>query len=295
MKASLALAFLCIAIFACNTYAQVDGGWSAWTPCTKVCDLGTMDRTCTNPPPSGGGADCVGINHDVCSPTPCVNCTVGGMYSGGWSGGCSRTCGGGTYWVARAVYQYPGPGGTPCPQLNFTYACSTQMCYEVIGAGTSTTTGMGGYGFWFWGPFKGPGPLSYTITRGSYAVDVFLFTQDNFVQYQYDVQRPKPYQTNYAPLRADLNVDTVKDEPDITLDANTYYYLVVDNSAIGAATGTTDGNGNTIYPANTFYYAISGVDYGTGYQSSTIMSGAESRASVSIVAVLVSALVAMLL
>jgi len=159
------------------------------------------------------------------------------------------------------------------------------MCYNTIS----------GYGFWFWGPFKGPGPLSYVITRIDTEIDVYLFDQENFVQYQYDVQRVKPYQTNYSPLRADLNIDTVKAEGPITLDANTNYYIVVDHTKIGAAAGSTDNNGNQVFLPNRFYYRIDGVEYGTGFQSQTLMSGAVSMASVSSVAIVLSALVALLL
>eukprot|EP00121_Abeoforma_whisleri_P015434 Awhi_evm1s14222 len=43
----------------------VDGGWTQWTPyspCSKTCGGGqqTSSRTCTNPTPSNGGADCIG-------------------------------------------------------------------------------------------------------------------------------------------------------------------------------------------------------------------------------------------
>merc|ERR1711973_328044 len=43
----------------------VDGGWSkwtVWTECSKTCGKGHRSRvrTCTNPPPSGGGRLCKG-------------------------------------------------------------------------------------------------------------------------------------------------------------------------------------------------------------------------------------------
>lgn len=55
----------------CNTNpCPIDGGWSDWEnwqdydECTVLCGSGTIDqwrmRTCTNPAPQYGGADCVG-------------------------------------------------------------------------------------------------------------------------------------------------------------------------------------------------------------------------------------------
>ncbi|XP_031562135.1 uncharacterized protein LOC116297953 [Actinia tenebrosa] len=60
----------------CN--APVDGHWgrwSSWSSCSKSCDVGihTRTRTCTDPAPQSGGADCQGSNtmSSSCQDTPC--------------------------------------------------------------------------------------------------------------------------------------------------------------------------------------------------------------------------------
>ena len=57
---------------------QVDGGWSdddAWSECSADCGGGiqTRTRTCTNPAPANGGADCVGEATETqnCNTDPC--------------------------------------------------------------------------------------------------------------------------------------------------------------------------------------------------------------------------------
>jgi len=131
-------------------------------------------------------------------------------------------------------------------------------------------------GFYFWGPFTGPGPITYTFARSQYAYDVFLFDQDNFIQYQYDAQRPSPFQTNYKALVSTLDIETVKSEGPMTLDANTNYFLVVDNTYIGATAGTTNGAGQTVFTQNDIYYKFEGFNPGVGYSEVTALSGAAS-------------------
>ncbi|MEZ4815968.1 MAG: hypothetical protein R3A80_12325 [Bdellovibrionota bacterium] len=58
-----------------QTTNQVDGGWSEWsswvniTACSKSCGGGTLtqsrSRTCSNPSPANGGADCVGSANET--------------------------------------------------------------------------------------------------------------------------------------------------------------------------------------------------------------------------------------
>ena len=66
------------------TYGQtsdpVDGGWSDWGACSADCGGGTQTRTCTNPAPANGGADCVGDPSQTCNTQACPS---GGSSSGG--------------------------------------------------------------------------------------------------------------------------------------------------------------------------------------------------------------------
>nr|XP_034329828.1 SCO-spondin isoform X4 [Crassostrea gigas] len=76
----------------------IDGGWSpwsAWGKCSNTCGRGqeTRTRTCTNPPPQNGGADCVGSGTES---RDCIGCP-GGKTLTPWTawGQCSVSCGSG--------------------------------------------------------------------------------------------------------------------------------------------------------------------------------------------------------
>src|SRR3989344_7866290 len=77
-----------------NSSCPVNGGWSPWSPCsvTACGSTGTQTRTCTNPTPSNGGADCSsldGVNSSkTCNTVACpsgtlsaTSCTVAGSAS----------------------------------------------------------------------------------------------------------------------------------------------------------------------------------------------------------------------
>ena len=62
---------------------SVDGGWSdddEWSKCTKRCGTGTQNRTrtCTNPEPQHGGANCTGDAEESqqCNTDPCPSKTT---------------------------------------------------------------------------------------------------------------------------------------------------------------------------------------------------------------------------
>ncbi|KAJ8321738.1 hypothetical protein KUTeg_000209 [Tegillarca granosa] len=106
-----------------NFQGIVDGEWTSWTSwdtCTVTCGGGTQGRTrtCTNPAPQYGGADCA----------------VDGAWAQ-WSpwGSCSVTCGGGTYSRSRTCSDpAPANGGLNCTGDSANYGdCNTTPCPTV--------------------------------------------------------------------------------------------------------------------------------------------------------------------
>ncbi|KAI8490931.1 hypothetical protein Bbelb_313500 [Branchiostoma belcheri] len=137
----------------------VDGGWSDWGPwsnCSMTCGVGTetRDRTCTNPAPENGGADCDGPAQETQACDTGVSCPVDGGWSdwGPWSG-CSLTCGVGTETRDRTCTNpAPANGGADCDgPSQETQACDTGMSCPVDGgwsdwdpwSGCSVTCGVG--------------------------------------------------------------------------------------------------------------------------------------------------------
>ncbi|XP_019616141.1 PREDICTED: hemicentin-1-like [Branchiostoma belcheri] len=109
-----------VEILGCTTnIVGVDGGWTDWSPwsgCNVTCGVGTetRDRTCTNPAPENGGADCDGPDQET------RDCDTGVSFDGGWTdwgpwSGCNVTCGVGTETRDRTCTN-PAPenGGTYC-------------------------------------------------------------------------------------------------------------------------------------------------------------------------------------
>ncbi|XP_041349174.1 SCO-spondin-like [Gigantopelta aegis] len=127
----------------------VNGGWSEyedwteWTTCSVSCAGGTQfrsrSRTCTNPPPAYGGADCQGSDTEVdtrsCNTQPCP-------IDGGWTdytpwddwSTCSMSCGGGSQARFRSrtcTNPAPAYGGAECegkPEDSEERGCNTHHC-----------------------------------------------------------------------------------------------------------------------------------------------------------------------
>ncbi|XP_029187797.2 A disintegrin and metalloproteinase with thrombospondin motifs adt-1-like isoform X2 [Acropora millepora] len=101
--------------------------WGLWNKCSKTCGGGTQgrSRTCTNPPPAHGGAQCTGPSSEsrLCNQNPCP-------VDGRWSlwkpwGPCSLTCAGGVQRRIRTCSNPPPKyGGKNCEGN----ALQTQSC-----------------------------------------------------------------------------------------------------------------------------------------------------------------------
>ncbi|XP_063691509.1 coadhesin-like [Bolinopsis microptera] len=120
----------------CNTQGcPIDGGWSDfgdWSECDAVCGGGSQEkkRTCTNPAPENGGAECQGDDSEN------LDCnTQGCPIDGGWSdfgdwSECDAVCGGGSQEKKRTCTN-PAPenGGAECQgDDSESQDCNTQGC-----------------------------------------------------------------------------------------------------------------------------------------------------------------------
>lgn len=93
----------------------VDGGWSDWSSCASNC---RQTRTCANPAPQNGGANCVGESTQVCTGGQC-------RVDGGWTnwGSCDSSC----QQYRTCTDPAPENGGATCPGYSF-QTCSGGEC-----------------------------------------------------------------------------------------------------------------------------------------------------------------------
>jgi len=214
-----------------------------------LCDGATRGGYQTRKCQGNTGSGCTGISQQMCNTQACINCTTTP-----WSypSQCSNQCGGGWQSITRQVIQQPDVthGGTPCPILELDMRCNTQFCQQFLA----------GRGYLSWGPIWGGDPgqppvvISYNIYSNPDNVDVFLFTADNnYLLYIQDTYRTPAWNTGYTAYRSMLNTDNCFET--VTLQAGTNYYLVVDNTPVGAANGN-----NGQYDPLTIGYNVTGVD-----------------------------------
>ncbi|XP_078694923.1 uncharacterized protein LOC144923909 isoform X2 [Branchiostoma floridae x Branchiostoma belcheri] len=120
--------------------SRVDGGWTDWGPwsaCSVTCGVGTetRGRTCTNPAPANGGADCDGLDQDTQDCDTGVLCPVDGGWTD-WSpwSACSVTCGVGTETRDRTCTNpAPANGGADCDGLDQeTQDCDTGVICSAV-------------------------------------------------------------------------------------------------------------------------------------------------------------------
>ncbi|XP_063679708.1 SCO-spondin-like [Bolinopsis microptera] len=102
--------------------SSTDGSWSKfvdWSECSAACGGGsqTRSRTCTNPAPEKGGADCEGESSETqeCNSEECPTPVDGGWSEfGDWSK-CSAECNAGTQKRTRSCTNpAPSNGGEKC-------------------------------------------------------------------------------------------------------------------------------------------------------------------------------------
>lgn len=68
----------------CTVKEPVNGGWTEWTACPEICGVQNYQtRTCTNPAPANGGADCEGDDTQACPFVPCPEVCEDGMETWG--------------------------------------------------------------------------------------------------------------------------------------------------------------------------------------------------------------------
>ncbi|XP_050410177.1 coadhesin isoform X2 [Patella vulgata] len=123
----------------CSRCCAVDGNWRPWSDfnsCSVTCGNGTQSRsrTCDNPAPVYGGADCHGDGNETRSCNTMINCPVDGNW-GTWSefSTCCSVCG--VEQKRSRVCDNPPPeiGGANCPGGSVEIrSCDSNDCLDNV-------------------------------------------------------------------------------------------------------------------------------------------------------------------
>jgi hypothetical protein len=135
--------------------APVSGGWSDWSAKNTTCGYsGTQTRTCTNPAPAYGGANCSGASTQTYTNTPCP-------INGGWSAWSTQNtaCGYSGTQTRTCTNPAPAYGGANCSGAS-TQTYTNAACPSNI---TSLSVSPNPV------PYGSTATLSYVCTNGLYS------------------------------------------------------------------------------------------------------------------------------
>jgi len=198
------------------------------------------------------------------------NCTVPAwnFYLNTWSD-CTTQCGG-TQTITRTVSSYGEAGGEPCPALSWNRRCGNNYC-----AATMVIQG-----YYYWGPFCS-GATTRTVNyrfRSDRDIDLYVFDAPDFIRYSWDASLIKPLNAYYQPAFAHLNTNFEIDT--FTVPANKCYYMVLDNTNVGA-TKTRDDDQDGVPDTFNVYFSFQGINTNDGFTDFSQQYGVFQPASAS--------------
>jgi len=121
------------------TPTPIDGGWSDWSIRNNTCGIsGVQTRTCTNPTPMNGGAQCVGPSTQTYTNTQCSVTPI----NGGWSDWSERStqCGVSGTQTRSCTNPSPAGGGATCSGTSTQTYTNTACTNDNPGNNTNTNT-----------------------------------------------------------------------------------------------------------------------------------------------------------